>query len=223
MNAEQVRQRILRTFNFIDREFLQGFYFIIPADDAKQSACRNGAVAYVWRAYADHPNSDPTGYEETLYPRCRSSDNPRTNNCALDDNGKYYVYLCNSYNSQPDYSQVSVLIHEAAHHAGPNDVTYSREQMRRESQFNQLMNAANYQWFAQSVTDGACADKDPNCQAYTSYCRRDANIRAKCKQTCGVCTPCADTYDYCAWYRDNNYCGTANVLAQCKRTCGACR
>lgn len=231
MNAGEVRQRILRTFNFINREFAQGFYFIIPADNAKQSACPQGAVAYVWRAGYE----DPTGYEETIYPRCSSSDNPRTNNCALDQNDKYYVYLCNSFFSQPEDYQVGVLIHEAAHHAGPNDVTYNRDQMQKESQFNQLMNAANYQWFAQTVADGACSDLDGNCRYYTSYCNTD-NIKAKCKKTCGLCgsgsggegggsssQPCADTYGYCTWYKDNNKCGMPSVLAQCKRTCGACR
>merc|ERR1719476_489046 len=48
MNAGQVRQRILRTFNFINREFAQGFYFTVPADTLRSSQCGNGVVAYVW-------------------------------------------------------------------------------------------------------------------------------------------------------------------------------
>jgi len=220
MNAEQVRQRILRTFNFINREFAQGFYFVIPADNAKSSVCNQGAVAYVWKY------QQGTGYRETTGPRCSSRDNPRTKTCALDEYGKYYVYLCNAFLSSPQDYQVGVLIHEAAHHSGPTDVTYDQNQMQRESQSRQLGNAANYQYFAQTVAKGACSDTDGNCRHYTSYCNTD-NIKAVCKKTCGLCGGgsggCADTYGSCQWYRDNNYCGTASVLAQCKRTCGACR
>merc|ERR1739844_748620 len=68
MNVESVRQRILRTFNFINREFAQGFYFIIPAENAKQSSCNVGNLAYVWRASA----RTTTGYMETTGPRCNS-------------------------------------------------------------------------------------------------------------------------------------------------------
>jgi len=222
MNAEQVRQYILRTFNFINREFAQGFYFVIPADNAKSSVCNQGAVAYVWKYQVG------TGYRETTGPRCSSRDNPRTKNCALDEYGKYYVYLCNAFLSSPQDYQVGVLIHEAAHHAGPTDITYDQNQMQRESQSRQLGNAASFQYFAQTVAKGggACSDTDGNCRHYTSYCNTD-NIKAVCKKTCGLCGSggggCADTYGSCQWYRDNNYCGTASVLAQCKRTCGACR
>jgi len=228
MSVESVRQRILRTFNFVNREFAQGFYYTIPADNAKQSSCNVGAVAYVWRASA----RETTGYTETNAPRCRSTDNPRTKNCALDEYGKYYIYLCNSFLSQSESYQVGVLIHEAAHHAGPNDVTYNRDRAQRESQYNQLMNAANYQYFAETVAEGGCSDKDGNCVHYTSYCNQ-ARIKDLCQKTCRVCGSgsggggdsqgCADTYGSCQWYRDNNYCGTASVQAQCKRTCGACR
>jgi len=224
MSVESVRQRILRTFNFVNREFAQGFYYTIPADNAKQSSCNVGAVAYVWRASA----RETTGYTETNAPRCRSTDNPRTKNCALDEYGKYYIYLCNSFLSQSESYQVGVLIHEAAHHAGPNDVTYNRDRAQRESQYNQLMNAANYQYFAETVAEGGCSDKDGNCVHYTSYCNQ-ARIKDLCQKTCGLCGSsggsqgCADTYGSCQWYRDNNYCGTASVQAQCKRTCGACR
>jgi hypothetical protein len=47
MNTEAVSQRFLRTFNFVNREFAQGSYYIIPAENAKQSYCNVGAVAYV--------------------------------------------------------------------------------------------------------------------------------------------------------------------------------
>jgi len=136
------------------------------------------------------------------------------------------VYLCNSFLSQAEDYQVGVLIHEAVHHSGPTDVTYDTNQMQREYQSRQLENAANYQYFAQTVAKGgSCEDQDGNCRHYTSYCNTD-RIKDLCKKTCGACGSgggCADTYGSCQWYRDNNYCGTESVLAQCRSTCGACR
>merc|ERR1740129_526333 len=221
LNAEQVRQYILRTFNFINREFAQGFYFVIPADSAKSSVCNQGAVAYVWKYQVG------TGYRETTGPRCSSRDNPRTKNCALDEYGKYYVYLCNSFLSSPEDYQVGVLIHEAAHHSGPTDVTYDRNQMQRESQSRQLDNAANYQYFGQTVAQGACADKDVHCRNhYSIYCN-EAKFKDLCPQTCGLCgtggSSCADTYFDCRYYQENGFCNTESVFAQCKRSCGGCR
>jgi len=224
MNAEQVRQYILRTFNFINREFAQGFYFVIPADNAKSSVCNQGAVAYVWKYQVG------TGYRETTGPRCSSRDNPRTKNCALDEYGKYYVYLCNAFLSSPQDYQVGVLIHEAAHHAGPTDITYDQNQMQRESQSRQLENAANYQYFAQTVAEGGCSDTDGNCRYYTSYCDQQ-NIKDVCKQTCGLCNSggggggggggtCSDEDGNCRFY--TSYCNTDNIKAVCKKTCGLC-
>merc|ERR1712088_778731 len=83
------------------------------------------------------------------------------------------------------------------------------------------MNAANYQYFAETVAQGGCSDNDGNCPSYTSYCDQ-ARIKDLCQKTCGLCGSggggggsqgCADTYGSCQWYRDNNYCGTASVQA----------
>merc|ERR1712038_1259776 len=103
--------------------------------------------------------------------------------------------------------------------------------MRRESQYNQIMNAGNYQYFSQEVATGGqgCSDQDGNCQFYknSGYCGTQ-NVRTQCARTCGACggsqaAPCADTYGSCQYYKDNGYCSTGNVREQCKRTCGICR
>merc|ERR1712129_636816 len=108
------------------------------------------------------------------------------------------------------------------------------DQMQRESQYNQLMNAANYQYFAQNVAEGGCGDKDGNCRYYTSYCDQ-ANIKEKCQRTCGLCGgagsggassggggsgTCSDQDGNCRYY--TSYCNTENVKAKCKKTCGLC-
>merc|ERR1712066_273162 len=111
-------------------------------------------------------------------PRCNSGTDASTTNCGLDQNGKYYVYLCSVWMQQSEDYQVGVLVHEAAHHAGPNDVTGHISQMQSNSQQNQLMNAANYENFAKSVVSGGCEDEDGNCHHYASYCNTE-NIKAK--------------------------------------------
>lgn len=217
MNAEQVRQRILRTFNFINREFAQGFYFVVPADTVRSSQCGNGVVAYVWKGGMN-------SYQETTSPRCSSRDNPRTKNCAVDQNGKYYVYLCNAFLSAGEDYQVGVLIHEASHHTGAIDFTYDLNTARTTSQDNQLKNARNYQYFAYTVA-GACLDDDPNCGGYAAqgYCSSD-RIKGLCKRSCGVCRTggCVDQDPNCALHYAQ-YCNTDRIRGLCKRTCGACR
>jgi len=106
--------------------------------------------------------------------------------------------------SQSESYQVGGRAH--AHHAGPNDVTYNRDRVQRESQYNQLMNAANYQYFAETVAQGGCSDKVTDCRHYTSYCG-EARIKDLCQKTCGLGSSgsggegggCADTCGSCKW------------------------
>merc|ERR1740121_1273871 len=181
--AEQVRHQVLRTINFMKRELAQGIRYVYPADRAQSNPCAN-AVAYVWRAHWD----EPTGYKETTGPVCKSTDDPFVRNCGLDDQGRYYVYLCRSwYEPGNENYQISVLVHEAAHHAGPNDVTYNREDMMRNSQAEQLLNAANYQFFAHDVVASAqgCGDLDGHCEHYKNlgYCATSDHVREHCRKT----------------------------------------
>merc|ERR1719343_1305262 len=217
--------------NFINREFSEGFHFVYPGDNAKSSACAGGAVAYVWRASA----RATTGYQETTGPRCRNTDNPMTKNCGLDQYGKHYVYLCRVWMQQDERYRVGVLVHEAAHHAGPNDVTGSTAQMKVNNQYNQVMNAANYENFAKTVVSGGCEDQDGNCRYYASYCNQ-ANIKRDCKRTCGLCgsggsspprrrsggsgSGCVDRDGNCRHY--TSYCDRDNIKRDCRRSCGLC-
>merc|ERR1712151_1328973 len=216
-------------------EFARGFHFVYPADHGKSSPCRGGAVAYVWRS-----GQQATSYQVNRGPCCNSGVDATRQNCGIDQYGKYYVYLCSVFMSQSEQYQTGVLVHEAAHHAGPNDVTGNLGQMKSTSQQNQLMNAANYENFAKTVVNGGCDDEDGNCGSYKPYCNQQ-NIKDQCKRTCGLCaavprprpvpppaTPrrrqpqqgCADLDGNCRYYTE--YCNTENIKNQCRKTCGLC-
>lgn len=99
---------------------------------------------------------------------------------------------------------ISTLVHEAAHHTGPSDVTYNPKLMRQNSQADQLNNAGNFEYFSQETANAAwgCVDNDPPnvnfqcsggacaCTSLGSYCQDatyGATLRRECAATCGVC------------------------------------
>jgi hypothetical protein len=228
LSDSAVRQRIQLTMNFIERE-LGAVRYVYPADGATNSICGGQVLGYVWKS-----GSSSSGYSETRGPACSSGDDPYRKPCGRDQAGKYIVYLCNYWASSSglgDNVRVATLVHEAAHHTGPRDVTYDKQQMQRMSQSQQLDNAASYQNFAEDVARTVlCMDSDPNCNVYASqgYCSAD-HIKALCKETCGQCggapspQACVDTDGACAYYQRNGYCSTQNVANSCKKTCGFCR
>jgi len=158
-SENRTRTRVLRTMNFIDQVLLDRVRYVYPADEAQRTSCQGSVVAYVWRF-----QTRETGYVETRGPVCRESQDPFNEICAMDPEGKYFVYLCKRwYELGGENSQISTLVHEAAHHSGPDDVTYDRGEMRRNERAQQLDNAANYQYFAQDVAQSAwgCDDTLP--------------------------------------------------------------
>lgn len=205
-DAETVRDRVHRTMNFIERELQDGIQYVYPADDASHTACAastsGGVVAYVWKYSANSP-----GYVETKGPICNSQTDPFSERCGIDNDGRLFVYLCRRWYEQLGESgRVATLIHEAAHHAGPRDVTYDASKMQAESQDNQLNNAANYERFAQDVAMASwgCLDSEMvsvsgfTCQGGPCTCRHFAGmcddpthgetVRRQCKATCGYCS-----------------------------------
>lgn len=206
-DQDDVRTRLLRTINFIDREMTDGVRYVYPADDASETNCREsgngGVVAYVWK-YS--PGSQ--GYWETTGPVCNDQDNKFTNHCGIDHNGRLYVYLCRIwYENFGRNTRASTLIHEAAHHAGPRDVTYSESAMQTLEQVDQLNNAANYENFAKDVAkfSWGCVDNSEvsiglyycnpgpcTCMHFANMCEDDSHgedVRRQCKGTCGDCGP----------------------------------
>jgi len=204
LSESQVRDRISLTMNFIERELTRGIRYVYPADSAYESPCSSGGiVAYVWKM-----SSDEEGYAETFGPECDSSDNALDKPCSIDEAGRYYVYLCNSwYNGVDSNYRIASLIHEAVHHAGPVDITYNSDSMKDISQADQLNNAANYQSFAQDVAQSAwgCTDSDTvsviglsytcsnslcPCWVYADFCDHSqygSSVRAQCPAMCGEC------------------------------------
>jgi len=201
LSETQVRDRVSRTMNFIGRELTDGMRYVYPGDDASNTACGGGVIAYILR-YAGE-----AGYSETTGPVCNSgTDNPMTKECAIDESGRYYVYLCKIwFTDMTRDTRISTLVHEGAHHAGPADVTYDKAAMKSASQAQQLNNAANYQNFAQDVAQSAwgCPDKGVvtglpfscggpcTCAAFADMCddaEYGSMVRSQCPATCGDCT-----------------------------------
>mmetsp|Transcript_8642 Transcript_8642/g.18842 ORF Transcript_8642/g.18842 Transcript_8642/m.18842 type:complete len:935 (-) Transcript_8642:369-3173(-) len=200
-----VRLRILRTMNFVSREFGDGINYVYPGDNATGTACGNNIVAYVWKYEA--PVGEE-GYWETTGPVCDRGQ-AFDERCGVDGDGRYFIYLCRRWlELSNSNTRVATLVHESVHHAGPTDISYDTDQMQGLSQDAQLNNAANYHNFAQDVAQATwgCADADPpsgypfdlftcsgvcTCPAFLSYCYHDtygAAIRVQCAGTCGTCS-----------------------------------
>eukprot|EP00928_Gymnodinium_smaydae_P072552 TRINITY_DN558_c0_g1_i2.p1 TRINITY_DN558_c0_g1~~TRINITY_DN558_c0_g1_i2.p1 ORF type:complete len:807 (-),score=57.36 TRINITY_DN558_c0_g1_i2:71-2416(-) len=186
---EKARKRLVRTFNFIAREFSDGVHFVYPADEATAPACFSWRMAYV---YLDP--SRPKGsreYRESQGPKCSPSDDPKRKWCAVDSDGKYYVYLCNyMWKTQTPGSITATLIHELAHHSNTDDVSYSSTQAKGLPQEDQLFNAANYEFFAADVvnSNGGCVEINSGCAAAKKKGRCTMPlVREVCPRSCGVC------------------------------------
>jgi len=202
LSESQVRDRILMTMNFIERELIDGVRYVYPANQAVNTSCGNmGTIAYVWKWF-----SNEEGYAETVGPLCTSTQDPFGNRCGIDETGRYFVYLCELwFDGIGTNSRISTLVHEASHHAGPGDVTYDRNYMKALSQPSQLNNAANYQYFAQDVaqTTWGCPDSPTvtglpftctpspcTCRAFQDMCDDQTfgpQIKQQCPATCGLC------------------------------------
>merc|ERR1712187_425431 len=128
-----VRNRVSLTMNFIERE-LDGIHYVYPADRSIDSSCKkSGTIAYVWKYVT---NDD--GYDETWGPVCSERQDPFETHCALDPQGNYYVYLCERWGTLNENEQIATLVHEAAHHSGPGDITYNTNEMKQLPQSQQL-------------------------------------------------------------------------------------
>eukprot|EP00928_Gymnodinium_smaydae_P072558 TRINITY_DN558_c0_g1_i8.p1 TRINITY_DN558_c0_g1~~TRINITY_DN558_c0_g1_i8.p1 ORF type:complete len:794 (-),score=67.31 TRINITY_DN558_c0_g1_i8:71-2377(-) len=187
---EKARIRIVRTFNFIAREFSDGVHFVYPADEATAPACFSWRMAYV---YLDP--SRPKGsreYRESQGPKCSPSDDPKRKWCAVDSDGKYYVYLCNlMWSNYSSATFTAGLIHELAHHAGTIDWILGKEMGQSSSLEDQLYSTSNYEWFAVDVvaSNGLCVDFNHNCSEWKkgTACATNDDLRKQCPYTCGLC------------------------------------
>jgi len=194
--SQELRKSVLRTMNFAMRELHEGIHFVFPADDHKDTACshEHQVVAYVYKVV----NSEKVGYFETEGPICNATDNPLEKACAIDPEGKYFVYLCRFWYDVRDSMKIRTLVHEAIHHAGPRDVAYDQKKIRNLNQSSQLDNAANYERFAQDVAHAAWG----------------------CPDVKRVVLPHDDESYTCAEVSAD--CGSAIIWSQCPATCGAC-
>merc|ERR1711972_1087117 len=130
---------------------------------------------------------------------------PFETHCAIDPQGNYFVYLCERWGTLNENERIATLVHEAAHHSGPGDITYNPDTMRILVQSQQLDNAANFEYFARDVAQAAwgCADDEDvsdlpfsctpgpcTCRAFQTMCNDfdwGAQIRERCPASCGEC------------------------------------
>jgi len=202
--AAQVKTRILRTFNFVERELQDGFHYVYPGDNAIGGSCGGTTLAYVtgWVNSA-------SGFYETVGPTCdpsASDGDGIQKSCGIETGatGKYYMYLCNWINQFDKQTQISTFIHEAVHHSGPGDKSYDESTMKTMAQSLQLDNADSYAGFGRTVVESAwgCAQESTvsvsgyscgannapcPCGTLSSLCGTNTEVRSKCRATCGLC------------------------------------
>jgi len=195
-----VRQRVVRTLNFVKRQLDIGIHYVYPANNVPGNACQQYTLAFVYKEYY---SPRPTGYAESTMPQCDVD--PSSRLCAMDSQGKYVVYICEWYNHFADWKQVGTILHEVVHHANPNDVTYDEAAMVRLSQAQQLDNADNYAHFGSDVVQSAwnCDEVDHThdlpftcpggactCSMVSAFCDHQnigAEVKRQCPATCGAC------------------------------------
>jgi len=201
-SADAVRRRLLRAFNFANRELMDGAHLVYVKGGT--GYCEPQVLAFVVRWVGDKPGE----YYESEGPVCEANDRKRIFNyeCAIDPGGRFFVYLCEILVTREDETtQTMALIHEIIHHTGPRDQSYDPSVMQRSmTQHTQFNNAGNYEYFARDVTLkewGGCEDKDNavssgydcgskacTCRHVTSYCNSDRRVREWCQASCGLCS-----------------------------------
>lgn len=203
LSEEQVRERILLTFNFADRVMDEGIHYVYPADEVPGTFCSGHVLAFIYKQYY---LPRPSGYHESEMPVCSGDEDPSDNLCAIDNEGKFVVYICEWFMKFSEWKKVGTLLHEVVHHANPGDVSYKPDEMQHNHQMEQLDNSDNYANFGSDVVQAAW-----NCQ--------ETGQTDGLPFTCGgIDCPCANLKDFC----DHEAFGAA-IEEQCPATCGACK
>mmetsp|Transcript_115868 Transcript_115868/g.314583 ORF Transcript_115868/g.314583 Transcript_115868/m.314583 type:complete len:678 (-) Transcript_115868:71-2104(-) len=195
-----VRQRIVRTLNFVKQQLDFGIHYVYPANSVPGNACQQYTLAFVYKEYY---MPRPSGYAESTMPVCDVD--PSQKLCAIDSKGKFVVYICEWYDHFADWKKVGTILHEVVHHTNVNDVTYDESVMVRLSQAQQLDNADNYAHFGSDVVQSAwncdevdhthdlpfsCPGGQCTCSMLSAFCdhrQLGAEVKRQCPATCGAC------------------------------------
>eukprot|EP00928_Gymnodinium_smaydae_P099625 TRINITY_DN9562_c0_g1_i1.p1 TRINITY_DN9562_c0_g1~~TRINITY_DN9562_c0_g1_i1.p1 ORF type:complete len:319 (-),score=9.25 TRINITY_DN9562_c0_g1_i1:180-1001(-) len=175
----------------------EGVHFVYPADNVTTGQnCVGRVLAYVW-TYGSKGE-----YKETTGPECSQSEG-FTKDCGCDRDGKMFVYLCHSTFRQPADILTQTMIHELAHHTGPDDLTYKMSEARELPQEDQLHNAANYQYFGAELVapPPGCRDDSDQCTLWAELGYCDSTLSPamhnlmlnSCKKTCNLCPTASPT------------------------------
>jgi len=235
LSESAVKEHLVKTFNFMDKE-LADMYFFYPGDHASNSGCSRsgsgGTLAYVWKYVRNE-----RGYHETTGPRCGQATEARTKQCAVDANGNFIVYLCKFwYDSFGESDRIATVVHEAAHHTGPSDITYSKTQAQQLPQSDQLHNAANYQRFGEDVTvAGGGGSSSPRRRRASVPRRRRASSSSPRRRRTSGGSGCADSATVSGFECKQNgvvvsctcdilksHCSNSQVKSACPATCNEC-
>lgn len=195
-----VRQRVVKTLNFVKQQLDFGIHYVYPANRVPGNACTQYTLAFVYKEYY---MPRPSGYAESTMPVCDVDPSQRL--CAIDSKGKYVVYICEWYNHFADWKKVGTILHEVVHHTNVDDVTYDESVMVRLSQAQQLNNADNYAHFGSDVVQSAwncdevdhthdlpftCPGGQCTCSMVSAFCDHKhigAEVKRQCPATCGAC------------------------------------
>lgn len=203
LSKEDVDGRVLRSLNIVERMAFDGVHYVFPADEAPGSTCSMGGTGFVWRWLSDEED-----YAETTGPNCSASEEPLLSHCAVDGDGRKFVYLCRRWLEALDPNRrVAVLVLELLRHAGHGGATYDFDAMSQLSQATQLANAPTFLQFAQDVAKEAwlcndtvrvsvpgvplqCVAGPCACEHFASFCEdatHGSEIQKQCPATCGTC------------------------------------
>lgn len=174
--AATTRTRIVNTLNFVIQH-IDNFNYIFPSSECSKGCngkSGGGTLAFVCQYRRNHRDFiESQGPVCTAQTRCGDC-------CAKDSSGHRNIYLCQRwFNYRSNTVKVGTIVHEAVHHTGPRDWSYSQSAMKKLEISKQLDNAANYQVFVRDVAWDAIS---------TRRRRSCANCTTTSTTTCANCT-----------------------------------
>jgi len=120
-HGERTRSKVATLMNRAYRELAEGFHYIpsIPGHHVHvaHSHCGEHRYAYVVK--------NESGFAEARGPLCDGPDAAFERECGADAAGRKFLYLCGAWMRLMEPQRVAVIIHEALHLAGAQDMFWA--------------------------------------------------------------------------------------------------